>query len=487
MTVDEALDLVSSRTGNALPSLTATQRAHVVAVLEGDEECAVLEGPAGSGKTTVLTWLILATGVMDCPVYVCAPTHKAAAVLRRKLAPWGHLCPLPTPTTIHSLLGLKMRRTKPGGPLEAVSSGAYLGLEEGALLIIDECSMISLSLMQVIEEVAGQYQLQVLFAGDPCQLQPVNEGKRSKTFKVKPRLVLEEVLRHDGAILDLATKVRELGFVPVIKPAQGDSSEVCVHRSYKEMADVWLRELQRRFREGTEDEVVMLTYTNQMRRSFNDSARRALYGKSVERFSVGDTVMALEPVMGKTVDKQPIVLIRNNQDMVINEVMYFEALEPVPGLGVTFKTWRLTVTIRNEEEVSETRVVHVLAEGEEANYKKALSSVKTKILSASKASSRRPVAPARRGIMAAARAAAPAEDARAGWSKYYYPLEEFYASVDYKYASTIHKAQGDEWQSVYVNNDYTKSREEAVQLLYVAATRAQRTLHHIDNSPRRGA
>lgn len=487
MTVEEALSLVAAQTAGVLPPLTATQKAHVVSVLTSDNECAVLEGPAGSGKTTVLTWLLLTLGVLKRPAYVCAPTHKAAAVLQRKLAPWRSLCPLPTPTTIHSLLGLKMRRARPGGPLESVSSGIALGLKQGALLIIDECSMISLDLMRVIEEVAGDYRLQVLFAGDPCQLQPVNEGQKSKTFRVKPRLRLEEVLRHDGAILDLATKVRELGFVPVIKPAQGDNSEVCVHRSYKEMTDTWLRELQRRSREGTENGIVMLTYTNQMRRSFNDAARRALYGRSVERFSVGDSVMALEPVMGKNADKQPVVLIRNNQDMVIRNVEYVEALEPVPGLGVTFKTWRLDVTVIDDDGTSVNRRVHVLADGEEANYKQALSRVKSKILSASKASSRKPARQGGLGLVAAAKAAAPAEDARSGWSKYYYPLEEFYASVDYKYASTIHKSQGDEWESVYVNDDYTKSREEGVQLLYVAATRSQRTLHHINNSPRRAS
>ena len=87
----------------------------------GDGSQAVLSGFAGTGKTTILQVLVLellCEGDEACDIWVTAPTHKAAKVLKSKLDEWQGLAPGPTPEpcTIHSALGLKPKRTLPHEP-----------------------------------------------------------------------------------------------------------------------------------------------------------------------------------------------------------------------------------------------------------------------------------------------------------------------------------------------------------------------------------
>lgn len=455
------------------PRLTEEQWGYALRVLEaalypeGAEPSAlVLEGPAGTGKTTVLTWIILALAHLERPAGICAYTHKACSVLRQKLAPWSDRFAFSSPTTVHSLLNLRMRRGKPGGPLEFYQY-ATPDLESCSLVIVDECSMIGKDLYEVIISSCSGGRTPVLFAGDPCQLQPVNESAKSRTFAVQERLELTHVLRHDGAILDLATKIRTLRFVPPIRPAKGAASQVRVHFDAGVMTEDWLLAL----KVHPPEDVVMLTYTNAARREFNDKARKALYGPDVARFTQGDVVIALEPVISG--DR---ILYQNNQDIEITDVQFFEAFEPLDDLGVTFAVWELTT--------AQGVRLFVLDDSELEHYKKTLDRIKRKIMADVKDAEKR-LAVARAEGRSVRDLELEVSAARAAWTKYFYPLQEFFAQVDYKYSMTIHKSQGSEWPVVYVNDDYMKSREEYVQLLYVAITRASRVLNHVDNNPKR--
>jgi len=219
------------------------------------------------------------------------------------------------------------------------------------------------------------------------------------------------------------------------------------------------------------EDVVMLTYTNKARREFNSMARRALKGEDVPRFMAGDIVMALEPVM-----RGDEVLYQNNQDIEVREATFEPRLEPLDDLGATFATWRL--------KVAEGLDIFVLDDREIEHFDTVVKAVRKQILANVKAAEQK-LAQARASQGNVRQAELEVASAKAAWKTFYFPLEEFFAQVDFKYSMTIHKSQGSEWPVVYVNDDYTKSREEDVQLLYVAATRASKQLNHVDNSPRR--
>jgi hypothetical protein len=132
----------------------------------------VLSGYAGTGKTWLLVQLIAA--VTGLRVAVCAPTHKAVAVITAKLVesqPSGKIWS----GTLHALLGLRLREDRDGGmqlDLDRQDKGTYF--EDYDLVVIDEASMVGTQLLSHISEFqrCGRRPC-VLYVGDPGQLLPV--------------------------------------------------------------------------------------------------------------------------------------------------------------------------------------------------------------------------------------------------------------------------------------------------------------------------
>lgn len=132
----------------------------------------ILSGYAGTGKTWLLVQLIMAANHQR--VAVCAPTHKAVAVITAKLAasePKGHIWS----GTLHALLGLRLREDRDGGmqlDLDRQDKGTYF--EDYNLVVIDEASMVGSQLLSYIAQFQHSGQRpRVLYVGDPGQLLPV--------------------------------------------------------------------------------------------------------------------------------------------------------------------------------------------------------------------------------------------------------------------------------------------------------------------------
>jgi exodeoxyribonuclease-5 len=450
-----------------LPVLTEQQwkYAHTVissALNGGQLEPMVIEGPAGTGKTTLLVWIILALAHLNKPACICALTHKACSVLRKKLHMWQNAFNYISPTTIHTLFNLKPKRVQPGAPKEFVQISVP-DLSVCSLVIVDECSMVGRDLYNIIVESCAAAGKPILFTGDSHQLQPINEKTKSKAFLLEAYMELTKVLRHDGAILNLATRIRKNGFIPVIRDAEGSESKVQTHTSTNDLVKAWLSEIT----VEPDKDMIMLSFKNKHRRAMNDMVRKALHGPDVARFAAGDVVIALEPLM-----RGDTTVFQNNQEIEIEQAKLIHNFEPVQDLGVFFKTWEL---ISRDE-----TIFYVLDDSEVENFKKTKNKVESKIRAdANKAKQRLAKAKAE------GRNTKPIEHelnaCRSAWHKFFYPLEEFYADVDFKYALTIHKSQGSEWETVYVHGDYTDSHKESVNLLYVATTRASKTLNHVAN------
>jgi exodeoxyribonuclease-5 len=446
--------------------LTSDQRAFVLGVLDPLlpsrlRGSVVLEGPAGTGKTTTLLGLIQAAYLLDLEVAVAAPTHKAASVLRDKLeeARAQH-SGLPEPGTLHSLLCLKPQRSVYGEP-ETFRQSRPPRLGHLDLLIVDECSMIGADLLKYIQEAAATFALPVLFAGDPYQLRPVNERGLSKTFEAGPKTVLTEVLRHDGAVLNLATRVRTLNYVPQIVPGSGGGSLVEVYSSLPELEEAWLKAVMEAEGKGAIRETMMVCWKNKNRRKYNEMARLKIYGEGAPKFMEGDVVVTLSAI-----ERDNQLIHMNNEDLVISTTELLEEYFPVPALGEesAFKTWRLTTTSGT--------VLYVLDDTETERQRRMLKTLGNGIkLEAEKAKELKDNKTLR--------------DVKEAWARLYFPLKEAFAEVDFRYALTVHKSQGSTYNKVFISDDYMQSRDEAKQLLYVAVTRAAKEVHHLDNRLRR--
>ncbi|EGQ62241.1 DNA helicase, partial [Acidithiobacillus sp. GGI-221] len=135
---------------------TADQRAAFAELVRfiqgrgGSLQPRVLSGYAGTGKTWLLVQLIMAAN--NQRVAVCAPTHKAVAVITTKLAeskPIGKIWS----GTLHALLGLRLREDRDGGmqmDLDRQDKGTYF--EDYDLVVIDEASMVGTQLLSYIAQ-----------------------------------------------------------------------------------------------------------------------------------------------------------------------------------------------------------------------------------------------------------------------------------------------------------------------------------------------
>lgn len=151
----------------------------------------LLEGHAGSGKTTILKMYIDILRRKKIPFTLCAPTHRAKMVLQDRTKCLAF--------TLHSLLSMKPNidifnldlaylKFKSGGSKEFPTNG---------VVICDEASMINDELYDLILQYAKLTKTKIVFVGDKAQLQAVGDKKISKVFDVKNKGILTEIHRQD--------------------------------------------------------------------------------------------------------------------------------------------------------------------------------------------------------------------------------------------------------------------------------------------------
>lgn len=190
-----------------------------------------LEGPAGSGKTSI-TRTITDHCAPGSTAYL-APTGKAAAVLRSKgcegattihaaiYAPAGER------TVILTALRKELATLDPHTPRAAElerqiehvrqqplftlrTADKAFGGKKPNLIVLDEASMVGDKMFADLTS----YRIPILALGDPYQLQPIRDGARWRNGK--PDALLTTIHRGAGAapLIDLATELRNGGQPP---------------------------------------------------------------------------------------------------------------------------------------------------------------------------------------------------------------------------------------------------------------------------------
>ena len=168
-----------------------------------NERYTVISGYAGSGKSTLVAFIVQALDIDPDRICYCAYTGKASKILGMKTdtnAITAHkllyeFYPLPTG-------GFKRKRKE------------FL---EYDIIIIDECSMLPANMVNDLLSHRGIY---VIFLGDPGQLPPISE-KDNNHLLDHPHVFLDEIMRQaqDSGIIRLSMLIREG------KPFQNFTSE----------------------------------------------------------------------------------------------------------------------------------------------------------------------------------------------------------------------------------------------------------------------
>jgi exodeoxyribonuclease V alpha subunit len=116
----------------------------------------VLSGFGGTGKTTVLKAIVELSDELAVSVHVGALAGKAANRARQSIGREAH--------TIHTIINnLKMGK-------------GHIDVDSDPLIIIDETSMLDISLMCLLFKMFKNKTLRLLFVGDTAQLPPIGFG-----------------------------------------------------------------------------------------------------------------------------------------------------------------------------------------------------------------------------------------------------------------------------------------------------------------------
>ena len=141
---------------------------------DDNENIFILEGSAGTGKTTVIT--ALQKKKINLKIIYTAPTHKAVKVLK-EMGKTNNFYDKDNYKTIHSFFKLNILYKKDGTPyLSSDNAAMKTQLAKNncnILLVIDEISMISKDLYEIIVEIIEKMNIKTICLGDRCQLPPI--------------------------------------------------------------------------------------------------------------------------------------------------------------------------------------------------------------------------------------------------------------------------------------------------------------------------
>ena len=174
--------------------LTPKQQEGLKIALErhkANEKYTVISGYAGTGKSTLVKFIIDALDVDKDKVAYATYTGKAAEVLRKK----GN----PNAMTLHKLLYDSIPRQ--GGGFIRIPKKML----EYKIIVVDEVSMVPKSMIDMLLN----HKVYVIFLGDPFQL-PQIDKKETHTLLDKPHIFLDQVMRQaaESEIIQLTMKSR---------------------------------------------------------------------------------------------------------------------------------------------------------------------------------------------------------------------------------------------------------------------------------------
>lgn len=155
------------------------------------EKYAVISGYAGTGKSTLVRFIIEALDVDEDKVAYCSYTGKAAEVLRKK----GNKNAM----TLHRLLYDSI--PKPGGGFFRKPK-MFL---EYTIVVVDEVSMVPKSMIDILLK----HKAFILFLGDPGQLPQIDKDETHDILD-HPDVFLDQIMRQaaESEIIQLTMKIR---------------------------------------------------------------------------------------------------------------------------------------------------------------------------------------------------------------------------------------------------------------------------------------
>lgn len=432
--------------------------------VNNDEPVMVLTGYAGTGKTSVMNEFVQYLDSTKGRGYfqLCAPTHKAKLVLRQATGGYDV-------TTLHSLLSLSPNLNIFNLDYDDLKfeSGGAGAIPYRGLIIVDEASMVSDDLYDLLTDYCRNRKCKVIFIGDEKQLRPVDNDDVSKVFNNTNIIRLTRIFRQNEQnkllpILDDLRKDYKVNFENTI----GEEGSLITHRDAKEFMLLAVKLIKKAIRDKNPNFVKLIAYTNNRVNAFNKCVRRMLF-KDGEPYHVGEILMGCENFSYNRHD------FFNSSDYIITSVKRTE--RKIPNF-ISLPGFDLMLYDKVDDVLHPVFMLDI--ENINPDYLDSLAqTIENVRLDAISAKNR--------GNKTASKFL---------WKKYYDMMKSFATPIPlmfdnrvvkartftYGYAITVHKSQGSSYDSIFIDMNnllLDKDTQELRQLQYVALSRTQTDAH----------
>ncbi|MDW7644813.1 MAG: AAA family ATPase [Desulfuromonadales bacterium] len=249
----------------------------------------LLSGFGGTGKTTVLKAIVELAEEFEIPVHVCALAGKAADRARQSINRETF--------TIHGLI------------YEIIKSNGKVNKGSDPLIIIDESSMVDISLVRKFLSSFGDSPFKVLLVGDTAQLAPIGFGLfwHEMVKSDVPKVHLTKVHRQlaGSPLHNAAMHIRE-GQIHALEKYSGQEEGIYLLGSIGDPR-VAIRDLMREV-----DAVTLTSYSSDRIAGSSSQLNAYLQGELNSKRGVS---MGLATIALKTGD--PVIATINNQALGI--------------------------------------------------------------------------------------------------------------------------------------------------------------------------
>lgn len=424
------------------------------------ESLFLLKGYAGTGKTSLVAAIVNTLLALEYKVVLLAPTGRATKVFSSYA---GHPA-----FTIHKKIYRQKSETDGEGVFD-------LGFNAGAntLFFVDESSMISnmysdanfgsgCLLDDLVQFVYNGRNNRLVLIGDVAQLPPVGldispaldarELEATYRFRIT-EVNLTEVMRQAKAsgILYNATQVR--GLIGSGKEVL-DLRIACFPDVFRIGGGELLEEMETCYGKYGEEETIVVCRSNKRANRFNEGIRRSILYRE-EDFSGGDRVMIVRNNYFWGTDRDKTDFIANGDMATVRRtgrradlygLHFVKATLRIDDYEGELEAWVMLDTLMSDYPAltyEQNRALYYAIEAEYADI------------------------PSKKKRMEKIRE------------------NEFYNALQIKfaYAVTCHKAQGGQWDAVFIDQGYLMDdmlNDEYWRWLYTAVTRARKRLYFVN-------